>query len=293
LGPASKAQDRIMTRVAVYGYLSIDTIEVGGRRHEGVPGGGALYAALGARAAGASPAIVAAVGEDYPSAWLAAIGAAGIDTSRVEHRAGPTRRARLAHRSDGQRRSPHHAEWLWRERSDALAPGPSPIAADAAVICPMPLAAAETIRAAASGLAVADTSEAFAAEDPEGWRRFAAALTVFAPSREETRLLCPGLDDDEAMAHLAAGGAAVVQKRGAEGLALHADGIVLRIASPEVRAVDPTGAGDATVGAIAARLALGDDLPAACRVAVNIGARAVSALGAAALGLAPVLQAAE
>src|SRR5712692_9575052 len=42
-------------RVAVFGYLSIDRLVTATAIHEAVPGGAALYAALGARLAGAAP----------------------------------------------------------------------------------------------------------------------------------------------------------------------------------------------------------------------------------------------
>ncbi|MCL6301266.1 ribokinase [Streptomyces kronopolitis] len=47
-----------------------------------------------------------------------------------------------------------------------------------------------------------------------------------------------------------------------------------------VKAVDTTGAGDAFTGAFATRLARGDDLPAAARFAVRVGAAAVTKPGA-------------
>ena len=50
--------------------------------------------------------------------------------------------------------------------------------------------------------------------------------------------------------------------------------------APEVEVVDTTGAGDAFVGAVAARLAVGDPLKAAVTYAVRAGAAAVRAAGA-------------
>lgn len=53
-----------------------------------------------------------------------------------------------------------------------------------------------------------------------------------------------------------------------------------RIAAPRVRAVDTTGAGDAFTAALCLRLARGDDLVAAARLAVRVGAAAVRRAGA-------------
>jgi ribokinase len=55
---------------------------------------------------------------------------------------------------------------------------------------------------------------------------------------------------------------------------------VHRQAAPRVTAVDTTGAGDAFLGALASRLALGEDLVAACRFAVRVGSFATTRPGA-------------
>jgi sugar/nucleoside kinase (ribokinase family) len=276
--------------IVAYGYLSIDTITVSGRQHEGVPGGAALYQALGARAAGARVALAAAVGDDYPDAWLAAFSDLGIDTRAVERRPGPTRRARIAHAADGGRHSRHFDEATWWERTAALAPVPlasraAPDEPDLATLGPMPLAAARAIAARHPGKVVLDLSEAFASSESEGWLALGPLLRCFAPSREETRLLMPGLADDEALDALAARGIDTVQKRGAEGLSAAGRDLGLTdIPAEPVVVIDPTGAGDATVGALAARLAAGDDLLAAARTASRTGARAVTGIGPTALG---------
>jgi ribokinase len=52
------------------------------------------------------------------------------------------------------------------------------------------------------------------------------------------------------------------------------------VAAPQVEVVDSTGAGDAFIGAMAAALSAGHDLPSAVRVAVRAGAHAVTRSGA-------------
>lgn len=257
------------------GYLSIDRVRGADGRSGDQPGGAALYAALGARAAEAEVVLLAAAGEDWPAEWDAAARGCGIDLSRVERRPGPTRRARLDYAADGSRASAHHAEAAWWERTEALRPPlPGPLAAeDVLVLGPMPAAhAAAALDAAGPVRAVADTSEAFARREPEAIRALLPRLALFAPSREETALLgtlsgCP-----------------VAEKRGAEGILLDRDGARHRFAPPAVAVLDPTGAGDATVGAVAAGLAHGMPLEDALHRAVAIGARAVTAHGPAALG---------
>lgn len=271
------------------GYVSIDSIALSGQRHGGVPGGGALYGALGARAAGASVKMAACCGEDFAPVWLERLAALGIDLSAVAHGSGPTRRARLAHAEDGERASPHHAEALWHERTRALAPPlPERIDADALMLAPMALSRIALFLDRASAPVVADTSEAFADGGLEAWRAILPRLAIFAPSREETRQLFPALSDDDATRALAALGCDIVHKRGAEGLAFCSAGSsrVERQQAAAVEVVDPTGAGDATVGALAAGLAHGLPLADNARQAAQIGSRAVTGVGPSALGLA-------
>ncbi len=279
--------------VVVVGYLSLDEIAVDGRVHRDVPGGAALYAALGARAAGAAATLVAARGPDFPEDVLQALREAGVDCAAVVPRDHPTRRARLDHRADGGRASPHYADPAWHAATEALAP-PLPPATPrpaVAVLTAMPAAllARQLDWATAQGAAVVgDTSEAFAARERDALLRLAARLALFAPSREETRLLLPGLADDAALAALARRCPRVVQKRGPEGLALcsaaHPAGIRLPAGPGPV--VDPTGAGDACVGALGAGLARGLDDAALLALAREVAGRAVAGVGPAALGLA-------
>ena len=67
---------------------------------------------------------------------------------------------------------------------------------------------------------------------------------------------------------------------GAAGAALATIHGVIQIDAPEVEAIDTTGAGDAFVGALAAALSEGNDLPDACRQAVRVAAFSVRGHGA-------------
>jgi len=280
--------------VWVVGYLSLDDIVVDGRLHREVPGGAALYAALGAAAGGAAVVLVAARGLDFPESVLEGLRRAGIDVSAVAPRDHPSRRARLDHGPDGRRDSAHYGQADWHAATEALVPPlPPPTAPPpaAAVLTAMPAAelGRQLDRAAARGAAVvADTSEVFARRDRDALLALAERLALFAPSREETRLLLPGLDDEAALAALARRCPRVVQKRGADGLALvsaaHPTG--LRVPAVAGPVVDPTGAGDACVGALGAGLARGLDDPALLALGREVASRAVAGLGPSGLGLA-------
>lgn len=274
-----------MTGVSVLGYLSIDSLSQGTGAAQTQPGGAALYAALGAACAGARTAITASVGPDWPEAWTRALGEIGIDIAGLAQRAHPTRRTRIRH-AEGARHSPHFGQSDWLAAT--LAHRPDPAVADGGVLvaAPMPVDALNLILKAARGRpVVADISEWVAATQAEELHRVLPALAVFAPSIEETRLLCPGIGDDDAALALAACGPCIVQKRGAQGLVVAQGAALHRLPALHATVIDPTGAGDATVGAIAAGLARALPPLEAARAALSIGARAVSGLGPQGLGL--------
>jgi ribokinase len=283
----------VSPRVLVVGYLSIDTLATVSGRRADVPGGAALYAALAARQAGAAVSIAACIGEDYPRAWLDRIVALGIDLSRVMQVGGATRRARLIHRASGERLSDHFADPLWWERTAALAPviAGDVSGSDIVVAAPVPIASLERVARLADRSSVpviADTSEAFAARFGTDLLDLLPKIALFAPSREETRILCPGSTDDAAVHILAGRGPSIVQKRGADGLAVcEREGEALFLQPAEATTVvDPTGAGDALVGALAAGLASGRSLREALSMAGGVAALTVSGIGPTALGLA-------
>ncbi|MFJ8397095.1 ribokinase [Streptomyces sp. NPDC094144] len=89
---------------------------------------------------------------------------------------------------------------------------------------------------------------------PESWAR---ALTALGPR--------------SVVITLGAGGALAADTRTGE---------CVRVPSPEVDAVDTTGAGDAFTAALAWRLGLGAELPVATALAVRVGAAAVTRQGA-------------
>ncbi len=79
---------------------------------------------------------------------------------------------------------------------------------------------------------------------------------------------------------LAAGVKSVVLTLGADGALFAEDDSVMAVPSPAVLAVDTTGAGDAFVGALATRIALGQTLLEAARFAARVGAFACTKSGA-------------
>lgn len=85
---------------------------------------------------------------------------------------------------------------------------------------------------------------------------------------------------DLATALLDTGFASVVLTLGARGALVATPAAITDIPTPEVTAVDTTGAGDAFAGAFAARLLVGDDMVTAARHAARVGALTTTAFGA-------------
>ncbi len=277
-------------RVAVFGYLSLDALSRDGARHEDIPGGGVLYAALGVLAAGGVPSLFAARTVDFSGEVLARLSAMGADLSGLVPSPHATRRAALLTEPDDGRVSPHHGAPAWRAATVRLTPTPpcGMERVDAAILCPMPLEAAKAIAdALPSDLAlVLDTSEAFAADGREALAPLLARADVFAPSLAETRHLYPNLEDDEAAAALSCHARLVVQTRGPHGLAAFVDGTcVATQAAGDAAVVDTTGAGDAVCGALAVATARGLSIVQTLVMASEVGARAVSGIGPTGLGL--------
>ena len=120
--------------------------------------------------------------------------------------------------------------------------------------------------------------------NPAPARRLPEALdgVVLTPNADEARALAGEQDVEAAARALAARtGAPVLVTLGAEGaLLLEADGGVARLPALAVEVVDTTGAGDAVNGALAAELAAGRPLHEAARFALAAAALSTRAAGA-------------
>ena len=108
--------------IGVAGYLSLDEIVVDGVWRRGVPGGAALYAALGALAGGVRVELGVTCGSDFPEGVLGSLAAMGVDLSSVARSDHPTRRAGLVHGRDGRRESAHYGRDEWHAATRALTP---------------------------------------------------------------------------------------------------------------------------------------------------------------------------
>jgi ribokinase len=153
---------------------------------------------------------------------------------------------------------PHHGEGTWWQATQRLAPAPPLRETRIRLFTAMPSdVLARQLDACSSRVqTIADTSTGYAQAETEALLKQVSRLSCFAPSREETRILFPGMDDDDALQELSRRVPLALQKRGADGVVLRRGDAVL-VESPQAGdVVETTGAGDSLVGAVAAGLAL-------------------------------------
>lgn len=271
-----------MPDVVVLGSINLDLVAnaprlpvpgetILGDRYREFAGGKGLNQAVAAARAGASVALVAAVGDDEAGTRLRRVAAEeGIDVSSVQVLADvETGRALITVDAAG-------------ENSIVVVPGanartmpalPSP--APAVVVLAqleVPLAVVvETFVAARAAGSTTVLNPAPAVSLPD---ELLAVTDIVVPNEHEADRLGGG------DALLARGVGAVVVTRGAHGVVVHDGDTVWRQPASEVEAVDTTGAGDAFCGVLAARLAAGDPLAEAVRWAAAAGACATTVAGA-------------
>lgn len=283
--------------VVVVGSINVDqliTIErhplpgetLIGTSMEFLPGGKGANQAVAAAQLGATVRMVGLVGRDPQAEVATAILArAGVDLSNVHTVDGPTGLALVTVDADGENTIviiPGANAQLGAEAVEARA---SVIAGAAVVVLQGEIPAAGIVAAMklATGrvvLNLAPVIELDAASirraDPLVVNEHEAAL-VLAQLAPNTVI---PTEDAELVARLLERGVpSVVLTRGAKGaICADRDG-THSVASPQVVAVDSSGAGDAFVGALSAQLAAGSSLSEAVRRAVRVGAFAVQGRG--------------
>ncbi|HEX2321121.1 MAG TPA: PfkB family carbohydrate kinase [Streptosporangiaceae bacterium] len=263
--------------VLVVGNLTIDDVVLPiGEIRMAMLGGNSVHAATAVVTAGATAALIARRGEDFPAGALTALADAGVDVAGVVDIPGPTVRNWVIYEEDGSRR------WLYRtppERSAQVAPQPEDLP-EAALrlaavvhVAAMPLGHAERIvarvrRLAPEAVITLDTHETWEADVAGRVLELARAVGLFVPSLEELSQVVGSADPADGLAALAhAGVSRAVVKVGSGGAYLLESGRIMHVPALDALAADATGAGDAFCGGLAAGLARG--MPA--RAAVGLG----------------------
>lgn len=250
-----------------------------------LPGGKGANAAVAAALLGADVAMLGRVGEDaFGETLVENLRENGVDTRYVGTSSdAPTGSAFITVTPDGENAivvSPGANRSFGTEEVDAVAGA----LREASVLVAQLEVPVEAVERAAR--IVTDGGGRFllnlapAREVPDELLRLADPLVV---NQHEARFLLGGdARNYEELAEklLALGPASAVVTLGASGAVLAAEQTAQTFPAPEVEVVDTTGAGDAFVGALAARLAGGDPLEEAVPYAVLAGAAAVAREGA-------------
>ena len=279
-------------RVIVVGNLTIDDVVLpDGRTGLGSLGGGAIFAALGARLWSVPVGLVTRRGEDFAPSHLGHLADLGIDTSGVVDIPGPTVRNWVLYGEDGSR------TWVYRTpvgRSIEVAvqPGDVPqswLAESPAPSCisrSMPLPAAQAIVSRVRqdcplAIITMDTHEDWVRDYRDELVELARTVDVFVPSQGELADLV-GYDEAERAAQqlISRGVRAVAVKLGVEGAYVStADGTGAHVDAFAVETLDTTGAGDSFCGGLAAGLAAGESITAAVQRGCVSASFAVESFG--------------
>lgn len=259
------------------------------------PGGKGANQAVAAALLGARTALIGAVGEDdWGRRMLEALRSAGVDVGAVRRETGPTGTALILVDEAG-------------ENSIVVSPGANGRVGERDVAAARDLLVGAGVVVGQGELPPAALRAAVEAASAAGVRCvvnlappmelpgavLAACDPLVVNTHEAAVLLKDGGADADAgaggdgdpgrvaAALLGLGSRSVVLTVGESGAVVADAEGVTAVAAPRVeRVVDTTGAGDATTGALAARLAAGDDLRAAAAYAVRVGATAVTRAGA-------------
>lgn len=270
------------------GHLMKPGETLSGKFQQGL-GGKGFNMTVAANRCGASVVPVMKIGNDaYAGKPLALLSDEGIDTRHVTpHPDLPSGIGVILIGDDGQ-----NCIAVDAGANAALGPAEITAAADAIRSAKVVLAQLETpVEATLAAFRLARQSGAITILNPAPAPRsplpaeLLQLTDILTPNESEAAALagCEHLGDWEETArrlHLL-GPAAVVITLGGRGIGYSRQGRSLLIAAPEVEAIDTSGAGDAFNGALAARLAQGDDLAEACHFATRYASLQVTRRGTA------------
>jgi ribokinase len=256
-----------------------------GRSMTVLPGGKGANQAVAAALLGADVTMIGAVGSDaYAATALSALSAAGVDLQAVRRLDGGTGVAVVEVSDDGENTIVVLPGANARVTPDLVTASIASVR-DAAVVVvqgELPAATLEAAVRAAEGRVIVNLAPVIVVDrdvllkaDPLVVNEHEGALVL-----EQFGSAAGSGHAEVVEALVAAGFASVVMTLGGAGALVSDGGAVRAHPAPRVPAVDTTGAGDAFVGALAARLTAGDGLDDAVRFAVRVGSYAVQHAGA-------------
>jgi ribokinase len=283
--------------IVVFGSVNIDLVcrtdhhprpgeTVPGSDYQLIPGGKGANQALAARRAGASVAMVGAVGDDdMAAAALAELTSAGVDLSALVRRGPTTGMAIITVDRHGENTivlSPGANARLAHTDLAAVRLGANDI-----VLLQMEVPLAESLAAASAARAAgARIMLSIAPFLPVEREALAMADIILVNETEAADLarhlgLAAGPDGAATVATLAASlGRTVIATLGAEGAVAAGGGETIAVPSLPIEPVDTTGAGDTFAGVLAAYLDRGENLETAMLYAAVAGSLACTQMGA-------------
>ncbi|GAB2763558.1 ribokinase [Amycolatopsis magusensis] len=242
-----------------------------------LPGGKGANTAVAASLLGAQVAMVGAIGDDANGRLLlGALREAGVRVDLVRTADRPTGAAYIVVTPDGE-----NSILVSPGANSALEPSALDGAFDDARVLavsmeiPLPTVEHAVIAASEAGVRVLLNLSPVAKVS----ERALAAVDVLLVNEHEAAWLLGDADADPRVL-LELGPFSAVLTRGARGALVITEDGTTEVPSPEVEAVDTTGAGDAFTGALAASLAEGATLVDAARLAVKVAAISVTRSGA-------------
>ncbi len=248
--------------LSIYGTIAIDTLITPSGRAEAVAGGSGIYAALAARLLCQTHALIGVVGDDYPAEWEKNFESKGVSFRYVSHMHGKTFAWTGKYEQDMNLRTTletiEGVQALWQPKlPQSLRQSRIVVAAN---VTP-PLQAAMIEQCNPSAFKMADFMKSWIIREPEYTRKLLGCVDVVLMNDEEA---CEYAQTDDpraaGLALLHAGPGFAIVKHGSAGSDLYhrrKDGKVESFhcpALPVEHAVDPTGAGDSYLGALAGYL---------------------------------------
>jgi ribokinase len=264
--------------------LPVPGESVTGREHFFGPGGKGANQAVAAARLGARVAMVGRVGaDDYGAALVAGLEKERIDVSAiVVDEAAPTGIAVITIDDGAENTIVVSPGANMRLTSDDVQHSVDVIAAAPVVLVQLEVPMEAVLAAAEAATGVFCLNPAPARPLPLA---LLDRIDLLVPNRSELAILADSTEATDVSEAIAT--ARGLGHRGATVVTLGGDGAVIvdgdratEVSSPDVAAVDPTGAGDAFCGALASQLSKGRSLGEAVEWAVAAGALAVTRRGA-------------
>lgn len=246
----------------IYGTIAIDTLITPNGQVSSVLGGSAPYAALAARLVTDALSMVGVVGDDFPAAYGQALEARGVSMAHVARESGKTFAWTGRYEHDMNKRESVSTEEGVQEHWQPQLPdelAQAPLAVLCNVTPPLQYRMAECCKSAL--FTMADFMKSWILREREYTDKLLRRVDLALMNDEEARAYA-GTDDSLEAGYklLDAGPRYAVVKHGSAGATLFhrcADGEIQLFrcpAWPLVHPQDPTGAGDAFMGALAGYL---------------------------------------